>query len=306
MDIDDRKFVSVIIPVYNNQKNLKLCLSALESQTYSQELYEIIVIDNNSEENIAAVTKKFKQVILATESKLSSYAARNQGIKIAKGELLAFTDSDCIPNPDWLEKGINHLLSVPNCGAIAGKIELYYQNKNNPNAAEIFDKIVNLQQEKYVEEKHYGATANLFTFKRVFHEVGLFNSNLKSGGDADWGNRVFAHGYKIIYADDVIVLHPARNSLKQLAKKVIRQTGGTFDRDRQNSNNDRQKLGFEWILSYFIQLRPPLRSAVRKSLAARELKKIFSKVELILIIIIIHYLRLSEEIRLQLGGESKG
>ena len=306
MNTTGDRFISVIIPVFNDTKRLKLCLSALANQTYPPELYEIIVVDNNSEENIAEVAQQFQQVILTTESKRSSYAARNQGLKIAKGELIAFTDSDCIPNPDWLEKGINHLLSTPNCGAIAGKIEFYYQNKDHPNAAEIFDKIVNLQQEKYVKEKHYGATANLFTFKWAFHEVGLFNANLKSGGDADWGNRVFARGYQIIYADDVLVLHPARNSLKQLTKKVIRQAGGSFDRERQNSDKQKQKLSFNQILNYSIRLRPPLRSAVRKSLSARELKNTFSKIELTLIIIIMHYLRLSEEVRLQLGGESKG
>lgn len=299
------KFVSVIIPVYNNLEKLKLCLFALESQTYPQDLYEIIVVDNNSEENIAEITKQFKQVILTTESKRSSYAARNQGIKIAKGELLAFTDSDCIPDSDWLKNGVNHLVVNSNCGAIAGKVELYYQEKNSPNAAEMFDTIVNLQQEKYVEEHHYGATANLFTVKQVFNQVGLFNADLKSGGDADWGNRVFINNHDIIYARDVLVLHPARNSLKQLAKKVIRQTGGTFDRNKGKNKQQQQGLNLSQILNYFIQLRPPLRSAIRKSLSTKELTNISAKAKLTWIIIIIHYLRLKEEVRLQLGGESR-
>lgn len=293
------KFVSVIIPVFNDLERLELCLIALENQTYSQQLYEIIVVDNNSTENIAKVTEQFKQVTLTQESKRGSYAARNQGIKIAKGELLAFTDSDCIPTTNWLENGVKILLSESNCGIVAGKIDLYYQNKDIPNAAEIFDKIVNLQQEKYVEESHYGATANLFTFKRVFEKVGLFNDNLKSGGDADWGNRVFAADYQLIYAKDVVVLHPARNTLNQLAKKVMRQTGGTFDRQ------EKQKLNFSQILNYIIQLRPPVRSAIRKSIAASELKGILSKIKLTFIIIILHYLRLSEEVRLKLGGKSR-
>lgn len=304
------KFISVIIPVFNDPERLKLCLIALENQTYSQELYEIIVVDNNSAENIAEVTKQFKQVSLTQESKRGSYAARNQGILIAQGELLAFTDSDCIPTANWLENGVNQLLSESNCGIVAGKIDLYYQQKNTPNAAEIFDKLVNLQQEKYVEEYHYGATANLFTFKQVFAKVGLFNADLKSGGDADWGNRVFAGGYNLIYAKDVLVLHPARNSLDQLAKKVMRQTGGTFDRRKRQLGCDseqkqKEKLNFSKILNYIIQLRPPVRSAVRKSLAAQELKDILSKIKLTFIIIIIHYLRLSEEVRLELGGESR-
>ena len=301
MNTNHEKFVSVIIPVFNDIERLQLCLKALENQTYPQELYEVIVVDNNSEKNIAEVTKQFKQVSLTQESKRGSYAARNQGITIAQGDLLAFTDSDCLPTANWLENGVNKLLSVSNCGIVAGKIDLYYQKKNFPNAAEMFDKIVNLQQEKYVEEYHYGATANLFTFKHIFDQVGLFNSDLKSGGDADWGNRVFMSGYEIIYSQDVLVLHPARNSLAQLVKKVMRQTGGTFDRQQKQ----KQKLNFSQVLNYIIQLRPPVRSAMRKSLAAQELKNILSKIKLTLIIIIIHYLRLSEEVRLELGGESR-
>ena len=295
------KFVSVIIPVFNDTERLKLCLSALENQTYPQESYEVIVVDNNSEENIAAIAKNFKQVILTQESKRGSYAARNRGIKIAKGEVLAFTDSDCIPISNWLENGVTKLLLSPNCGIVAGKIDLYYQKDNTPNSAEIFDKLVNLQQEKYVKEHHYGATANLFTFKYIFDKIGLFNAELKSGGDGEWGNRVFAGGYDIIYDPDVLILHPARNSLSQLAKKVIRQTGGTFDRQKKINQN----IKASQILNYLIQLRPPVRSAIKKSVAARELNDFISKTKLTFIIIIIHYLRLSEEVRLELGGKSK-
>lgn len=299
MNIVINKFVSIIIPVFNDTERLKLCLAALENQTYPQDCYEVIVVDNNSTEDIAAIAKNFKQVILTQESKRGSYVARNQGIKIAKGELLAFTDSDCIPTANWLENGVDRLLSQPNCGIVAGKIDLYYQKENTPNPAETFDRLVNLQQEKYVEEYHYGATANLFTFKQIFNKVGLFDADLKSGGDADWGNRVFAAGYEIIYDHNVLVLHPARNSLAQLVKKVMRQTGGTFDRQ------SKENLKLSQILNYIVQLRPPVRSALRKSLAAQELKDILSKTKLTFIIIIIHYLRLSEEVRLQLGGESR-
>ena len=123
MNVNKQKFVSVIIPVFNDTEKLQLCLKALENQTYPQELYEIIVIDNNSDRNITEVTKQFKQVSLTQESKRGSYAARNQGIKIARGDLLAFTDSDCIPTANWLENGVNKLLLVSNCGIVAGKID---------------------------------------------------------------------------------------------------------------------------------------------------------------------------------------
>ena len=80
-------FVSVIIPVYNDAERLKKCLLALEKQTYPQAQYEVIVVDNASEENIKDVVSQFPQARLTFENSPGSYAARNQGISIAKGEL---------------------------------------------------------------------------------------------------------------------------------------------------------------------------------------------------------------------------
>lgn len=122
-------FISVIIPVFNDRERLKLCLTALENQTYPQELYELVLVDNGSEENIAEIAHQFKQVVLTTEKQRGSYAARNRGIKIAKGELLAFTDSDCIPANDWLERGVNYLVSVPDCAVFAGRIDIFSKIK---------------------------------------------------------------------------------------------------------------------------------------------------------------------------------
>lgn len=285
------RFISVIIPVFNDRERLQLCLKALENQTYPQELYEVVVVDNASEENIAEVTSQFKQVVLTVETKRGSYAARNQGIKIAKGELLAFTDSDCIPTKNWLEKGVGYLLSASGGAVFAGRIDIFFKNPNKPKAAEVYDKICHLQQKKYVEEQNYGATANLFTYKKVFEKVGLFDPHLKSGGDANWGKRVFSYGYPIVYADDVKVLHPARDSVTQLARKAKRTIGGTFDWNHQGLN--------------LPNFRPPLRSALKKSFGDRELSSIVAKIKLTLIIIYVHYIRLGETIRLRMGGKSK-
>ena len=88
------QFVSVIIPVFNDAERLKICLTALEKQTYPQDYYEVIVVDNGSDENLENVVKQFTQAKLAYYPELGSYAARNHGIALAKGEILAFTDAD--------------------------------------------------------------------------------------------------------------------------------------------------------------------------------------------------------------------
>ena len=118
----DDSFVSVIIPVYNDSKRLKICLAALENQTFPQKQYEVIVIDNGSQEDIRSVTNQYKQAVIYTEFQTGSYAARNKGISVSKGDILAFTDSDCIPASDWIENGVARLQTDSKCGLIAGKV----------------------------------------------------------------------------------------------------------------------------------------------------------------------------------------
>ncbi|MGK7895453.1 MAG: glycosyltransferase family 2 protein, partial [Xenococcus sp. (in: cyanobacteria)] len=202
-------FVSVIIPVYNDIERLRKCLEALESQTYPHNLYEVIVVDNASEDDIAATVTPFNQAIVLEEKRRGSYAARNKGILNAKGEVIAFTDSDCIPANDWIEKGVNNLLNTSNCGIVGGKIEIFFQDPEHPTAVELYDSIMAFPQSNYVKNNKFSVSANLFTFKKVLDEVGSFNAELKSGGDYEWGARVFKAGYEVIYAEDTTIAHPA-------------------------------------------------------------------------------------------------
>lgn len=221
-------FVSVIIPVYNDSERLKTCLRALEMQTYPPEQYEVIVVDNQSDEGLDLIVAAFPHAISIVETQRSSYAARNAGILRTQGQIVAFTDSDCIPAEDWLEAGVKHLMSTSNCGLIGGKIELFFQTSGRPTAVELYDSLMHLQQHLFVNAMRFSATANLFTFKTVFDRVGLFDSRLKSGGDKEWGQRVFSAGYRLVYADDVCITHPARATFRQLRGKERRLAGGSW------------------------------------------------------------------------------
>ena len=222
-------FVSVIIPVFNDSRRLRICLEALENQTYPKHLYEIIIIDNGSTENLEPLVHEFKNAIFIREEKPGSYIARNKGISVSRGAVIAFTDSDCIPAQDWIEKGVKNLTATPNCGLVGGRIDMFLKNPDKPTAVELYESIFAFWQKHYIEKRKFGATANVFTFRKVIEKAGLFNENLKSSGDLEWGHRVFSNGYKQIYADDVCVLHPARHSLHQLYRKIRRLTGGNPD-----------------------------------------------------------------------------
>ncbi|WP_299414371.1 glycosyltransferase [Acaryochloris sp. IP29b_bin.148] len=223
--------VTVIIPVYNDSQRLKLCLQALKKQTYSQSHYTVIVVDNNSTENLSDVTDEFPNVELAFEAQPGSYAARNKGIAISASDILAFTDSDCIPSIEWIEKGVQSLESEA-ADLVGGKIDFLFSSPKS--SAELFDSITALQVKKNIETRQLTVTANLLVYRRVFDALGLFDASLQSGGDFQWTKKATDAGFKLVYSPGAKISHPARN-LTSLVKKGYRVgTGQLYIQLSQN------------------------------------------------------------------------
>ena len=96
-----RPLVSVIVPVYNRGEAIGKCIKSLLAQEYPKKKLEIIIVDNNSNDKTKDTIKKYPVKYLLEKEK-GSYAARNKGIEHAKGEIIAFTDSDCIADKQWV------------------------------------------------------------------------------------------------------------------------------------------------------------------------------------------------------------
>lgn len=293
-------FVSVIIPVYNDSERLNLCLKTIEDQTYPKDLYEVIVVDNASEEDLKRLVGQFSQAKYAYEKQPGSYIARNEGISVARGEILAFTDADCIPDPDWIEKGVETLLNIPECGLVGGKIELFFKEPEKPTAVELFERIeLNFAQEAKLEKYQFAMTANLFTFRSVIEKIGDFDSSLKSGGDRQWGQRVFAAGYKQAYAEDARVAHPARHTFPDLRKRLTRLVGGGFDR-LMSTNPSSIDIAKDMIDTF----RPPFRSLYR-AWHNENLDNPYQKFQFISVMFYARYIVLVEKFRLYFGGSTQ-
>lgn len=288
-------FVSVIIPVYNDPGRLKTCLQALEKQTYPQHAYEVIVVDNGSDGSVESVVTEFNQAKASYEEHSGSYAARNKGISLARGEILGFTDSDCIPAPDWIERGVAKLQSVPKCGIVGGEIEMFFQDPDHPTPVELYDSMTYLKQKGYIEKGQFSATANLFTFKQIFDHVGYFDSDLKSGSDKKWGRQVTSFGYKLVYADDVRVAHPARYSLAELLAKERRVAKGTVIVDE---NWKRNVPPLRWNYESIMEHLPPLPPVIKVMRIKNASLK--AKISVIGIWCIIRFLRIKEKWRVKL------
>lgn len=291
-------FVSIIIPVFNDAERLGICLQNLENQTYPKDRYEVIVIDNGSKESIDKFVKQFLHAVVYHEPHRSSYAARNKGISLARGEILAFTDSDCVPAIDWIQTGTMIFLKDPDIYVIGGPVEFFFRTPEKPSAIELFDSLTAFKQKTNIEQFKFSVTANLFTFKKIFHHVGVFNTNLKSGGDYEWGLRATLLGYPPIYAAGVRVAHPARRSFKQLLNKYLRVIGGQYD---MKKNTDYPFTAFARdLLKDFLNLI----MSIRNRLFDDELT-FKQRYQVIFIMSAIRCLQIGERIRLRLGGESR-
>jgi len=298
-------FVSVLIPHLNNSYNLQSCINALIQQSYPDNLYEIIVIDNGSNEQHLQNIEKFKNIKnlnILYENKTGSYSARNKGIDHANGDIIAFTDSDCTPKYDWLEKGVVNLNNQKNCGAIGGQIKLTFADSSKLNMVELYEKMSCLRQDIFIQNRNFAATANLFTSKKIILEVGKFNDSFVAAGDQEWCHRVYSKGYKIIYCHDTIVYHPTRKSFKDFVKRQIRIAGGNYTLE-QNCGTKKIHIFFKNIL----ELIPPIITLYRIAFSERikEITSTNGKIKLLAMFIFVKYLRIFEKFRLMLGFKAK-
>src|SRR5690625_4626709 len=101
--------ISVIIPVLDNEDGLRACVHALQQQSLPSERFEIIVVDNGSEDGTLEAAGELPVRLFSQVEPKTPYAARNRGLKEARGRIIAFTDSLCIPDRQWLENGLKRL-----------------------------------------------------------------------------------------------------------------------------------------------------------------------------------------------------
>jgi len=216
----------VVVPVKDDPEGLHGLLHALGAQTWSDR--RVVVVDNGSTTSAVKAVAVRHGAEYVVELALGSYAARNAGVAHATGDVVAFTDADCRPAPDWLEAAVRVLLSADAPDVIAGRVRVTARDAGRPSPAEAWELVHGFRQESYVRRAGWGATANLVVPRPVLSEVGPFDARLLSGGDADWGVRASAMGLTIAYCDDVVVDHPARVRMSDLLHKLRRVQAGAY------------------------------------------------------------------------------
>lgn len=212
--------VSVVVPIYNGEADVPKLINCLRSQTYPEDRVEYLLVDNNSSDRtftlLKAAAENSPVIRILSENQIqSSYAARNTGIRAAVGEIIAFTDADCHPQPQWLHSLIQPL-SDPSVVIVAGEI-----------AALPGDTILeqHAEHQETLSQKHtlahsfcpYGQTANLAIRRMALEKVGLFRPYLTTGGDADICWRILRSNIgRLEFAPDAIIQHRHRATFQEL------------------------------------------------------------------------------------------
>jgi glycosyltransferase AglE len=256
--------ISVVVPHYNDSERLARLLERLKRQRASFGAFEVIVVDNGSTEGIV-IDPGEPNVRLLSEPRRGSYAARNKGIREARGEIIALIDSDCLPGDAWLEEGLNALESMQ-ADLVGGQVRFFFSGAV-PSGAEFVDAVTHLQIEDSIRQRGVAPTANLFFRRTVVERIGEFPAELQSGGDLVWTRRATERGLKLHYAPRAEVGHPARR-LGALLKKQHRVGIGQAMIARMEGQSRWRFLGATLLL-----LRPPLRSVPRLLRRGAELGK---------------------------------
>jgi glycosyltransferase involved in cell wall biosynthesis len=200
------KKVSVVVPTFNRRETLKDTLNSLFNQTYPKDQYEIIICDDVRSKD---GTEEMVQELMKTSPCELKYlkvrrngpaAARNVGIENARGEIIGFTDDDCIASPKWIENAIPLFADETISGVQGCTVPL----KPSLNRNKLFWK---KRTNEITEQDDWYATCNIFYRKKSLTEIGGFDPRFFPGEDSDLAWSLLDKGHKIIFSRNVLVSH---------------------------------------------------------------------------------------------------
>jgi glycosyltransferase involved in cell wall biosynthesis len=207
---------SIIVAVYNAEGTLKDCIESLLGLDYPKERVEIILVNNGSTDGTMALLNQYKTAIkILHEPKRGPAAARNRGLLEAKGDVVAFTDSDCIVERNWL-RNLVAPLQDDGVGIVGGKnlaqrpcnsIGQFGEHINN------HDKAIN------GITPPYAITMNWSSRLSVLNEMEGFDDRLIRCCDVDLSYRIHQAGYTLAYQPRAIIWHKNDQALSGLFKK---------------------------------------------------------------------------------------
>ena len=190
--------ISIIIPALNEEKYIGKCLESLFAINSDNCTVEIIVIDNGSKDNTVKIARDFGTIVKIYPD-LNVSALRNLGASIAKGDLLAFVDADCVVDSNWLINAIEYLQK---------EIDAVGSFHEIPQNANWIGRISTLiQSQKTGADINYIPSGNMLIKRKVFEDIGGFDPSLETGEDVDICRRLKEKNYRILNDPSIRSIH---------------------------------------------------------------------------------------------------
>lgn len=200
---------SIIVPTYNRPKQLVICLQSLTRLDYPRDQFEVIVIDDGSDTSLQPVVDCFSNhldITLLNQIHTGPATARNAGAERAKGEFLAFTDDDCTPAPDWLQKLAENFNEIP-VRAIGGRILNALSKNIYSTTSQIIVDVAYVHYNANPNPTRFFASNNLTVPAGPFHAIGGFDTTFKTAEDREFCDRWQRNDLQITYVSEALVYH---------------------------------------------------------------------------------------------------
>src|SRR5881396_859769 len=213
--------ISVIVPFYNEAGYVERCAQALLAQDYPKERYEVIMVDNNSSDGSAETVRRYPGIKLLSEGLQGDFAARNRGLAAATGKLVAFTDSNCAPEKDWL-RGIAAAMLDPGLGIVLGRVQ-FACDSAPLSMMEAYES----EKAAYIlssnnKEIYVGYTRNLAIRRALFDRLGPFSPIYRNSDIMFVRKAVDAYSCAVIrYFPEICVRHLEISSIWACYRKIL-------------------------------------------------------------------------------------
>lgn len=262
-------FISVIVPTYERPLQLAACLRALAQLDYPRERFEVVVVDDGSAHSPTSIVKQFAELLdlkLCEQQNRGPAGARNFGATRARGQLLAFTDDDCAPDPGWLRALASCFKASPD-NLIGGRT--FNALTHNPYS-ETSQRIIEVVYEHFnadPQDARFFAANNLAVSAERFRLMKGFDESFITSEDRELCARWRSAGLGLTYAPEAVVHHAHNLTLGTLWRQHFGYGRGALRFHRARAANGDGP--FKPDLAFYLKLMRAGRARSRKSRAAQ-------------------------------------
>ena len=259
---------SVVLPTFRRTKRLRSCLEALSKQEFAKDLYEAIVVDDDSGKDpaVESCVASFRDALtveLITAERVGPAVARNRGAQKARGRFLAFTDDDCEPHPDWLLT-LAEVFKVAPDVIVGGSTRCgLHKNQYSMASQDLVSYLYDYFNAR-AEPVRFIASNNVAVPRRIFETLKGFNQSFHfpAAEDREFCHRCLKEGFELVYEPKAVVLHKHELTPAGFICQHFSYGRGAYNFHQYTTSDGRGKIPLEPLSFYRGLVEHPLRKGV--------------------------------------------